>query len=82
MPACYTLLVRYTQLVRELEGFCVEYAGTSQFIAPTVQGQSPRSSFTAELLDLVTLMPDHQLQQIVDYIAALRAARALREDAP
>lgn len=28
-----------------------------------------------ELLDLITLMPDHQTQEIIDYINALRAIR-------
>lgn len=83
MPACYTLLVKYTALVRDLEGFCVEYAGMSQVCDPVL----PRAAhaLTAELLDLITLMPDHQAQEIVDYITSLQAARALRardEDEP
>lgn len=31
-----------------------------------------------ELLDLVTLMPDTQTQEIIDYIVALREARGMR----
>jgi len=35
-----------------------------------------------ELLDLITLMPDTQTQEIIDYIMGLRAARKLRDANP
>jgi len=34
-----------------------------------------------ELLDLITLMPDTQTQEIIDYIVELRAIRARKSEA-
>jgi hypothetical protein len=34
----------------------------------------------AELLDLITLMPDTQTQEIIDYIMDLRRIRKVRDD--
>jgi len=35
-----------------------------------------------ELLDLITLMPDSQTQEIVDYIMSLREIREMRDRTP
>lgn len=39
-----------------------------------------KNPLQAELLDLITLMPDSQTQEIVDYITDLRAIRARHKE--
>jgi hypothetical protein len=43
----------------------------------TVEIGGEKPDLQHELFDLITLMPDSQTQEIVDYIAQLRAARRL-----
>ena len=43
---------------------------------PDLGALRPTNPMTSQLLDLITLMPDSQTQEIVDYIMQLRAARA------
>ena len=48
--------------------------------APAQTGKLSDNPLTAELLDLITLMPDSQTQEILDYIQELRAIRKLRDE--
>jgi hypothetical protein len=39
-----------------------------------------RTILTGELMDLITLMPDSQTQEIIDYIMELRRIKGYRDD--